>query len=641
MLANFIILYFIVHLLILVLTHLLCDRMILLARLVDSLGPLTGGAIISRLYSHTRHGDPTYQTLLTTLLNKVTQPYNNMIIAWVLHGEIHDTHTEFFVQPTKTPQNKGQNKGNPWHDNYSLISALIPSFLSVSLAQKMLNIGRSINYLKLCLHRPALVDHNKNRNLGGVGRRSFRQINKQKKLTLYGRVVDEKVDFMEAVDEEEENEKDEKMAGKIEAKMGGNVKDKSTKTEGKPEGKTKDKDQILKELFQPIFNNNNNNHDGENHPNVILDQALSALRSTHLINSNNFDTEEKGDKNNLEVVQYTGKIMKNQEHQQGEFLLTSLIHRLSRAIDTQLLHLLEHRFAINDHLYALKRFMLLGQGDFVLCLMDSIGPELKKRAGQLFRHNLTAILEGALRQSNAQYDPQYILDRVSIRLLEATPGDSGWEIFSLDYNVSDVPLNAIIHTVAMQQYRMIFHMLWRLKRVEWSLTTTWKQFLHFKNTTSDRSGGNSHTVLKVLKLVFQRCHLYRAQMMHFVTNLCAFLMFEVLETAWIALQEKLTKATSLDDIILAHDAYLHEIMLRALLTEESEKLNMAIQQLLQTILRFCSLEETLVADAMATSARQKLIMDGGYDEEGKPVFYCCLCSVCMLPRLDHTLHTIV
>lgn len=115
--------------------------------------------------------------------------------------------------------------------------------------------------------------------------------------------------------------------------------------------------------------------------------------------------------------------------------------------------------------------------------MDGVGPELKRRANQLFRHNLTGILEGkliislclfriliqqsllsgsstfwqywnsshlffclryagALRASNAQFEPSYVLDRIGIRLLEAAAGDSGWEIFSLDYSI-DAPLNAV------------------------------------------------------------------------------------------------------------------------------------------------------------------------------------------------------
>ena len=54
--------------------------------------------------------------------------------------------------------------------------------------------------------------------------------------------------------------------------------------------------------------------------------------------------------------------------------------------------------------------------------MDNMGQELKKRANQLYRHNLTGLLEGALRSSNAQYEPSFILDRIGIRLLEPQPG---------------------------------------------------------------------------------------------------------------------------------------------------------------------------------------------------------------------------
>ena len=54
-----------------------------------------------------------------------------------------------------------------------------------------------------------------------------------------------------------------------------------------------------------------------------------------------------------------------------------------------------------SHLHALKQFLLLSQGDFVICLMDVVGPELKKRANQLYRHNLSGMLESALQGSNA------------------------------------------------------------------------------------------------------------------------------------------------------------------------------------------------------------------------------------------------
>ena len=141
----------------------------------------------------------------------------------------------------------------------------------------------------------------------------------------------------------------------------------------------------------------------------------------------------------------------------GEATLQDIVFKLSASIDTKLLNLMMSRFYVQTHLLALKKFMLLGQGDFVTCLMDGVGPELKRRANQLFRHNLTGILEGALRASNAQFEPSYVLDRIGIRLLEASPGDSGWEIFSLDYSIV-APLNAVRTLLTFSTHRFGFHL---------------------------------------------------------------------------------------------------------------------------------------------------------------------------------------
>jgi Gamma tubulin complex component C-terminal len=65
--------------------------------------------------------------------------------------------------------------------------------------------------------------------------------------------------------------------------------------------------------------------------------------------------------------------------------------------------------------------------------------------------------------------------------------------------------------------------------------------------------------------------------MHVVNNLSAFLMFEVMESAWQTLLEAVHRACCLDDVIRAHDAYLGEIMDRALLAPQHESINMQVQ----------------------------------------------------------------
>ena len=167
----------------------------------------------------------------------------------------------------------------------------------------------------------------------------------------------------------------------------------------------------------------------------------------------------------------------------------------------------------------------------------------------------------------------------------------------------------MVHKVALNKYRSIFHLLWRLKRVEWTLAGAWKQLLVFSHVKGSLDGSRR------LQKVLHRCSLNRARMLHVVTTINTYLMFEVLDSEWQALLDKIsTKVRSLDDLIAMHDTYLDKIMQRALLTANDEALFLQLQTMLQAVLRFCALEETLVADAMAALARKQSREVAGRDK---------------------------
>lgn len=71
---------------------------------------------------------------------------------WVLHGELHDTCKEFFVG-CKTASSQAGNTGNMWLDSYFLRPSMVPTFLSRILAERALVIGKSINFIRLCIHK--------------------------------------------------------------------------------------------------------------------------------------------------------------------------------------------------------------------------------------------------------------------------------------------------------------------------------------------------------------------------------------------------------------------------------------------------------------------------------------------------------
>lgn len=481
------------------------ERMQLMARLVESVGPLSGGALASRLFGHSKHGDAAVRGFVTRVTASACSPLTAMLTRWLVHGELQDPHREFFVSVNE----EALQTDAAWHKLFSLNLAMLPSFISLDLATRILVVGKSISFIRICEQRLSDLPED------------------EKLLAL--------------------PQKTEEISNAPTTTAGSN----SLVVVGDAARVAGDMPSVVGSLLS---------HDDE------LVDCLQGLMD-----------------------------------QGGGQRLASLIDRISSSIDSRLMNLMDSRFFLSTHLLSLKKFMLLGQGDFVTCLMDALGPELRKKATALYRHNLTGMLEGALRSSNAQFEPAFVLERVGVRLLEASPGDSGWEVFTLDYAV-DSPLSAVVHGDAMGKYRAAFHTLWKLKRLEWSLSSSWRQLMAFNHMR----GG---LVVPRLKSVLHHCSLSRAFMMHVINNFCAFMQFEVIETAWNAMQAALAAATCLDDVVAAHDSYLAEIQRRALLDVAHEAFNVQVQLMLQSMLRFCSLEESLIADALATISRRRALIN--------------------------------
>ncbi|KAI1140556.1 spindle pole body component alp6 [Hypoxylon sp. FL0543] len=224
----------------------------------------------------------------------------------------------------------------------------------------------------------------------------------------------------------------------------------------------------------------------------------------------------------------------------------------------RLLHLMTNKFHLFQHLQALKSYILLGQGDFIALLMESLAANLDRPAGAQYRHTLTAQLEHAIRGSNAQYDSPEVLRRLDARMLQLSHGDIGWDCFTLEYKI-DAPVDVVVTEYGNRQYLKVFNFLWRIKRVEFALSSTWR-----KVTTGSR--GVLQTDHPAVQQAWKTTRGFLAEMVHFVGQLQYYILFEVIESSWTELQEKLsTEDATLDDIITAHLTYLNSITHKGLL----------------------------------------------------------------------------
>ncbi|EFX02902.1 spindle pole body component [Grosmannia clavigera kw1407] len=224
----------------------------------------------------------------------------------------------------------------------------------------------------------------------------------------------------------------------------------------------------------------------------------------------------------------------------------------------RLMQLLTDKFRLFDHLAALKKYVLLGQGDFVALLMESLAPNLDRPATAQYRHTLTSQLDHAIQGSNARFEPIEILRRLDARMLQQSHGDTGWDCFTLEYKIG-APVDCVVTEWASKQYLKVFNFLWHVKRVEFALASTWHKCMTGARGVLQTDDEAVHQTWKTTRGTL-------AEMVHLVGQLQYYILFEVIEASWEALQAAIRRDDcTLDDLITAHTAYLTSITHKGLL----------------------------------------------------------------------------
>eukprot|EP00494_Astrolonche_serrata_P031831 UN32100 len=141
-----------------------------------------------------------------------------------------------------------------------------------------------------------------------------------------------------------------------------------------------------------------------------------------------------------------------------------------------------NEFLFYEHIEALKKYLLLGQGDFIQCLLDLISPCLDQAANKIRQFACEDLLRQAISMSNAQYYPPDILKRLGVRRFNNFQSckEQAWNVFCLDYEV-DSPINVILHEVVMEKYLRVFTFFLKLKRVKMKLSELWKIHMYLAN----------------------------------------------------------------------------------------------------------------------------------------------------------------
>lgn len=478
------------------------SRLQLLASLTEACNGLMGGALASTVHGFGHVGDVLAQEACTKILHRVVSPLLAMIRAWMTEGELQDPFGEFFVcADASVPLD------DLWNRMYSLEIEMVPSFLTLDLARKILLTGKSVNFIRSCC----------------PGQNWFQTDSR---------------DF---------------SAG----------------------------------------------------------SALSLPSDPH-------------DQDDLRALAEDGSPLP------GSMLLANLSKQVESAAEKMNKHLVKlmmDQYALMEHSLALRRFLLLGQGDFVESLLDGANEELIRDAAKIHKHHLMGILDMALRQSNAQFCPPDVLARLGVKLLSPSSGECGWDVFLLDYAI-DSPLHVVFTPAAMQKYDRAFAFLWKLRRVSHALASCWRQHMSlqrhlvsrgrlFSSAAAAEIAGAPELRLE-MRQTLHRCTCLRNEMHRFVQNIQSYVMCDVLETSWAQLQAEWQACTDLDQVILEHQRYLSRLEEGAFLAPGSEAVLSGLIALLGLALDFCGLQEQ--ACAASFEAVEAMDEEQVSDEEGSGGF---------------------
>lgn len=394
-----------------------------------------GGAIASVIFDFLSNGDPNVKLVTKELLRSVCVPLVHMLSRWLLEGVIEDPHGEFFIDSLAEI-----NSDRLWHDKYRVREALLPNFISLEMARRILLIGKSINFMRVVCH-----------------------------------------------DQSEIRDKRE-----LELCLSANSD----------------------ELFVPF-------------------------EDTKL-------------------------------HAQIEKFCTTTSQKLLDIVLVQS-HLM-------NHLHCIRKYLLLGQGDFVELLMENLKAELNRQAKDIQAYNLSAILDATVRQATTSGScgsaEESYLNNLDVILLSQFEGDSGWDLFTLQYSVQG-PLVTMLEP-SMAKYKVIFKHLWRSKHIELVLTgKVWRE--QVCNAKIFRSmAGDMGALTRSLNLI-------TSQMMHFIGQIQVYILFEVIECAWMQLAESIESAESIDDILESHHKFLEVIKSRIFLNEDSRKLSGTLETIYRQV----------------------------------------------------------
>lgn len=212
--------------------------------------------------------------------------------------------------------------------------------------------------------------------------------------------------------------------------------------------------------------------------------------------------------------------------------------------------IVQSKYSLFQHIKYYKQFMFMNSGDFIEALIVNGSKILNQPANTLTANILSRILVESIENSSVARYPEVFKKRLDARILNLSHGSMGWEVFTLEYKISDLPICHILnHGNKDLEYLKMFSFLWKLRHFSHLLNQNFYDCLglkkdDLKRLTSKRRRSSTYrskskSLLsifekKVLWLVksFQIVNVFRFNLIKLISSITRFLSFDVIEQSF-------------------------------------------------------------------------------------------------------------
>ncbi|KAF8943777.1 hypothetical protein BGZ47_005073 [Haplosporangium gracile] len=527
-----------------------------------------GGSILAIIAAgmFNMSGDPVTKKLYGFLLNKTSVPYITMLESWIHKGEIRDPYEEFMIVKSRkvNKENIKEDFNDAyWEQRYTIRENYVPSFL-VPLKSKILLAGKYLNVIRECGIHLSQADRSASATIQPSASTTFLERNDILAALSGGRLVDTIEDAYQYANKKllDLLLKEKQLLGRLRSMKRYFFLDQSDYF-------THFLDLASAELKRPSKE-------------VSLNKLQSlmdlALRNPSSVTVNDIFKEDlKVDLSHLSLVDQLLRIINVGGLGQGQ----------AQAQDQGQGQVGGERVDSRASSYKIKSHSRAGSGIHQQNSNDSWHDE-NTMGG---RDNG---IKGGIPTGGVSSMDGIMMSTAELPTQSRGPL-AGIDALTLDYSVK-FPLSLVISRKALTKYQLLFRHLLYLKHCEQVLCITWTE--HAKSCVWKNASPE-------LKQWRGRVYSLRARMLTFVQQFAYYVCSEVLEPNWRDLASKLSKVSTVDQVLQIHSDFLDTCLNECMLT--NSKLLRIYSKLMSTCIKFTNYTDRFTRALMA--------MENQLDEE--------------------------